>query len=405
MNSLNDKKDCMGCYACSNICPVNCISMVSDTEGFWYPQVDYDKCIKCDQCRKICPILSSSTSNSTSNVPSAYACINNEEAVRLESSSGGMFTLIAEQVIENGGVVFGAGYNDDFTIEHSFIETKEELSKFRGSKYVQSRIGNTYSQVKDFLKSGRSVLFTGTPCQIGGLKAYLGQFYDKLICVDIICHGVPSPEVWMKYVSYREQVAGLSAQRISFRRKDEGWKRYSMSFIFKDDIEYRKTFDKDIYMKTFLKDICLRPSCYACKFKTIHRQSDITLADFWGIKSILPEMDDDKGTSLIFVNTSKGREVFSQIENKMKYKKVNLDQAIEFNPAAIRCAKSNRNRKKFFDGLDKIPFDQLVKKYCTDKYSIRVKRKVKIVTCKILEKMGLLGIIKQVLRKVKLENI
>ena len=400
MISLNDKKDCMGCYACSNICPVNSISMINDTEGFWYPQVDYDKCIKCGQCRKVCPILNKS---SISNVLSAYACINKEESTRLESSSGGIFTLIAEQVIEDGGVVFGAGYNDDFTIEHSFIETKEDLSKFRGSKYVQSRIGNTYSQVKDFLKSDRSVLFTGTPCQIGGLKAYLGQSYDNLICVDIICHGVPSPEVWMKYVSYREQVAGSSVLRISFRRKDEGWKRFSVTFLFKDGTEYRKTLDKDLYMKAFLKDICLRPSCYACKFKTIHRQSDITLADFWGIQNILPEMDDDKGTSLIFVNTSKGREVFDQIKNKMISKEVSLDQAIVFNPAAIRSAESNQNRSKFFDELDKIPLDQLIKKYCTDKYWVRVKGKVKIVTCKILEKVGLLRIIKQVLRKVKFE--
>ena len=398
MISLNDKKDCMGCYACSNICPVNSISMVSDTEGFWYPQVDYDKCIKCGQCRKVCPILSKT---SISNVPSAYACINKEEAVRLASSSGGIFTLIAEQVIEDGGVVFGAGYNDDFTIEHSYIETKEELSKFRGSKYVQSRIGNTYNQVKDFLKTGRSVLFTGTPCQISGLKSYLRKSYDNLICIDIICHGVPSPKVWMKYVSYREQVAGSSAQRISFRRKDEGWKRFSATFLFKDGTEYRKTLDQDLYMQAFLKDVCLRPSCYACEFKTIHRQSDITLADFWGIQSILPEMDDDKGTSLMFVNTTKGKEVFGQIENKMKYKEVELDQAIVFNPAAIRSAESNQNRSKFFDKLDEIPFDQLIKKYCTDKYSVRVKRKVKIVTCKILEKMGLLRIIKQVLHKVK----
>jgi len=398
MISLNDKKDCMGCYACSNICPVNSISMVSDTEGFWYPQVDYDKCIKCGQCRKVCPILSKT---SISNVPSAYACINKEEAVRLASSSGGIFTLIAEQVIEDGGVVFGAGYNDDFTIEHSYIETKEELSKFRGSKYVQSRIGNTYNQVKDFLKTGRSVLFTGTPCQISGLKSYLRKSYDNLICIDIICHGVPSPKVWMKYVSYREQVAGSSAQRISFRRKDEGWKRFSATFLFKDGTEYRKTLDQDLYMQAFLKNVCLRPSCYVCEFKSLHRQSDITLADFWGIQNILPEMDDDKGTSLVFVNTTKGKEVFGQIENKMKYKEVELDQAIVFNPAAIRSAESNQNRSKFFDKLDEIPFDQLIKKYCTDKYSVRVKRKVKIVTCKILEKMGLLRIIKQVLHKVK----
>jgi coenzyme F420-reducing hydrogenase beta subunit len=396
MISLNDKKDCMGCYACLNICPVNSISMINDMEGFWYPQVDYAKCIKCGQCRKVCPIL---IKPSHSNVPRAYACINKEEVVRLESSSGGIFTLIAEQVIENGGVAFGAGFNDDFTLKHSFIEVKEELFKFRGSKYVQSRIGNTYSQVKDFLKLGRSVLFTGTPCQIGGLKSYLGQSYDNLICVDIICHGVPSPKVWKKYVQFREERANSQPIKITFRQKNEGWKRYSISFLFKNNTEYNEVLDKDLYMQAFLKDVCLRPSCYACEFKSLHRQSDITLADFWGIQNILPDMDDDKGTSLVFVNSDKGQLMLDKLIDKIICKEVNINQSVKYNSAAIKSANCNIEREAFFNDINKLSFDDLVNKYCSEKINVRIKNKIKSIGSSVLRRAGALNIMKKVLKR------
>lgn len=189
-------------------------------------------------------------------------------------------------MIVDDGVVFGASFNNNFEVEHTCVELKQELEKLRGSKYVQSRIGNTYEQTNQLLKSGRKVIFTGTPCQVAGLKSYLGKTYDNLLSVDFICHGVPSPGVWKKYVDYRQKKAGSVIQRISFRRKYKGWKRYSVSFLFENNKEYRETLDKDLYMRAFLKDVCLRPSCYACKFKSIYRQSDITLADFWGIQNI-----------------------------------------------------------------------------------------------------------------------
>lgn len=394
MIKINDKKDCMGCHACSNICPQNCISMKIDTEGFWYPEVNNEKCIKCGLCIKVCPIINNTQ---VVNKPSAYACINKDDSIRLESSSGGIFTLAAEQVIADGGVVFGAGFNEKFEVEHSYVETKEELAKFRGSKYVQSRIGATYKQAKEFLKLGRLVLFTGTPCQIGGLKSFLGQSYDNLICIDIICHGVPSPDVWKKYIEYREEKAGSPAKRIAFRRKDEGWKRYSVSFLFKNDTEYRKTLDKDLYMRAFLKDVCLRPSCYECQFKTLHRQSDITLADFWGIQNILPEMDDDKGTSLIFINSDVGQAVIEKLRDKVLSEKVDINEAVKYNSAAIKSVNFNSKRESFFKELDKLPFDRLVKKYCKDNVLIIIKRKFKSFLYKCLKKMGLLNLVKKLL--------
>ena len=387
------KRDCMGCHGCMNICPEKCISMESDKEGFLYPKVDYDVCINCKKCVNICPMISKIKED---NKPLAYACINKNEKIRLESSSGGVFTLVAEHVLDSGGIVFGACFDYKFELEHKWVKTKEHLSKLRGSKYLQSKIGSSYSHAKHLLDLGLYVLFSGTPCQIAGLKSFLGwKKYDNLVTIDIICHGVPSPKVWGKYVKFREREANSSTQRIFFRRKDEGWKRFSVSFLFKNDTEYRKTLNEDLYMKAFLQDVCLRPSCYDCEFKGLNRHSDITLADFWGIENILPEMDDDKGISLIFVNSKAGEALIEKIAEKMQFKQVDINEAVKYNLAAIKSAAPNPNREKFFKELDKLAFDKLVKKYCSDNLSVRVKKRIKVLTKTVLTKLGLLDFIKR----------
>ncbi|OPJ55311.1 Coenzyme F420 hydrogenase/dehydrogenase, beta subunit C-terminal domain [Alkalithermobacter paradoxus] len=387
-------RDCMGCHGCLNICPENCISMEEDKEGFLYPKVDYGICINCNHCINVCPIINKTL---VENNPSAYACINNNEEIRLASSSGGIFTLVAEYVIDKGGIVFGACFNNRFELEHDYVKTRKELSKLRGSKYLQSKVGNSYNKAKYFLDSGTKVLFTGTPCQIEGFKAFLGRKkYDNLITIDIICHGVPSPKVWRKYVEFRERKADSLTQRISFRLKNEGWKRYSVSFSFKNNTEYRRNLNEDLYMKAFLKDVCLRPSCYDCEFKTLNRQSDITLADFWGIGNILPEMDDDKGTSLVFINSEKGRKIFNSISGDMKFKEVDIYEAVKYNSAAIKSVQKNPNREKFFDDLYSLEFDELVKKYCADSLKVRIKNKAKAILIGILSKIGMLGVAKKI---------
>jgi len=391
------KDNCVGCYACVNTCPINCILMVIDEEGFWYPKVDYDKCIECQKCIKVCPTINYKHIEKT---PIAYACINKDESTRIRSSSGGIFTVIAELIIKNGGVVFGARFNENFQVVHSYTENIEELEEFRGSKYVQSEMGNIYKQVRCFLEEDRQVLFTGTPCQVAGLKNFLEKSYEKLICIDIICHGVPSPAVWKKYIEYREQKAGSSVKRIAFRLKNEGWKRYSVSFVFMNDTEYRKSFREDLYMKAFLKDICLRPSCYNCRFKTLNRQSDITLADFWGIQNILPEMDDDKGTSLVLVNSVVGESIFKKIKDNILYKEVDIMEAINYNPPAVKSAKPHSKRREFFYEIKLgVPFDTLVQKYCTDKIFMRIKTRFKIVLALVLERLGLLNMVKSILKR------
>jgi len=216
---IKEKQNCTGCYACYNICPKSCLAMNSDNEGFWYPKVDNKNCIQCKKCIKVCPIINKTT---VYNEPFSYACYNKDNNIRFESSSGGIFTLVAEEIIKNGGVVFGAGFDGDFNVKHSYVETIEELHRFRGSKYVQSSIGDAYKQSGSFLKQGRLVLFSGTPCQIGGLKSYLGTEYSNLFCIDIVCHGVPSPKVWKKYVSFRVNISGTPIQNITFRLKNKG---------------------------------------------------------------------------------------------------------------------------------------------------------------------------------------
>ena len=390
MIKIDDKQSCTGCYACLNICPKQCISMNNDDEGFWYPVVYDERCIECGLCDKVCPILNKVEYD---NKPIAYACMNNDLSIRLESSSGGIFTLIAEQIITSGGIVFGARFDDNFNVVHDYAETKEGLRVLRGSKYLQSRIGETYKEAGKFLRKGGKVLFSGTPCQIAGLKSFLRSTYDNLFTVDIICHGVPSPLVWQKYIEYREETAGSKTRKIAFRRKDEGWKLYSLSFIFQNDKEYIQTLKKDLYMRAFLKDICLRPSCYNCQFKTLNRESDITLADFWGVQKILPEMDDDKGTSLVFVNSEKGHEMFKEIKDKITLKEVDIKEAVSYNSAAIKSARFNPKRNSFFEDLDSIPFKSMVKKYCSDPMLTRIKRDIKSTSRTILKKLGFLDII------------
>ena len=277
---IDDKTKCSGCHACANACPKNCISMVSDEEGFWYPQVNKEKCIDCGLCEKVCPIIHKWQSDD-SLTTTAMAAINLNEEIRLKSSSGGIFTLIAEKIIDQGGVVFGAAFSDDFkSVQHICVDNIADLDKLRGSKYVQSKIGDTYKQAKEYLDSGRKVLFSGTPCQIGGLYSYLRKPYENLLTQDIICHGVPSPMVWEKYVEEHERKISSKANKVTFRNKKNGWKAYSVFIGFENRKQYLKEHSADMYIKAFLSDICLRPSCFDCQFKGIKRHADITLTDF-----------------------------------------------------------------------------------------------------------------------------
>lgn len=363
MINIVDKSLCSGCHACMSVCPQFAITMQEDNEGFLYPIVDENKCIGCDLCDKSCQVLNPITNENEPIV--AYACNNLNDAVRMQSSSGGIFSLIAEWIISQNRVVFGAGFDEELNVVHMAVNNINDLSKLRGSKYVQSVIGDSYIQTKELLDAGIKVLFSGTPCQIDGLLHFLRKDYDNLYTLDIICHGVPSPKVWKKYLEYQEILNGSSLSKTklpTFRSKEDGWIRFRSALFFENGNSYSMTHAKDLYMKVFLKNVSLRPSCYACNSKSVNRNSDITLADLWGCRNIVPDMFDDKGTSFVVINSQKGKYLFDAVNASLIFKEIKFEEAIKFNPAIDKCPVKPRKRQFFFDNIDSMNFSELVEK-------------------------------------------
>ena len=355
-------------------CPKHCITMVEDVEGFTYPSVDFNKCINCGLCEKVCPIINP---YETSKPIRIYAAKSVSEEIVATSSSGGMFMVVAENTIEKGGVVFGAKFNDQWQVCHDFTETKEGLAAFQGSKYVQSNIGNAYKNAETFLKEGRLVFFTGTPCQITGLKHYLRKEYDNLLTADIICHGVPSPKVWRNYLDElkNETHAGKKSvlsplipliperfvledgeptiEYISFRDKRTGWQKFSFVLTLakvtadgkKKSVLLSSIHLENSYMKGFLNNFYIRPSCYSCPVRSGKSHSDFTFADFWKFGKYFP--DDDKGMSLLIINTKKGEETFPYecIVNR----EISYMTLLDSNPSYFNSHIKPYNRKRFWD--------------------------------------------------------
>lgn len=370
MIKITDKKQCCGCYACANTCPNGSLSMKYDEEGFAYPEINKDSCIDCGLCERVCPIQNSFEQKGT--LPEGYAAYNTDNEIRSGSSSGGIFSLLAEDVIQSGGVVFGAVLSDDCkSVRHIAVEKAEGLAGLRGSKYLQSEIGDSYKQVKGVLREGRKVLFTGTPCQAEALKRYLKEDYNNLLIVDIICHGIPSPKVWKKYVSYREKCAGAPAQRIFFRHKKYGWKKFSVLFEFTNNTEYVQWFNEDLFGRGFISNLFFRPACETCRFKKVSRESDITMSDFWGIQNVVPQLDDDLGTSLILVHSSKGRAAIENIKGRLKMEKVDTVKALKGNPYVKQSLKPNKLRNKFFSDIEKYDFDELICRYAKPQKTVK----------------------------------
>ena len=410
MIHIQDKHNCCGCAACVQACPKRCISFDEDEKGFRYPLVDECLCIDCGLCEKVCPVINQEEVKKPLKV---YAAQNPNEEVRLKSSSGGIFTMLAEAVIAEGGVVFGARFDDNWEVEHGYTETKEGLSAFRGSKYLQSRTENTYKQAKDFLKTGRKVLFSGTSCQIAGLKKFLRKEYDNLITIDVVCHGAPSPLVWRTYLddfikrpkgavgknsvcSSLNEVPVLTG--ISFRDKSTGWKKYgfvlrgmsaskadkntvlsSVSTEEKHDVLLHETLDKNLFMQVFLKNLCLRPSCSACPAKSGKCGSDITLADYWGIWNYYPEWDDDKGTSLVLINSIKGDEWYKQLD--LKQIQTTYEEGIKGNICIEHSVEENQYVPLFWNSFAADRLMSIFKVLDKFKPSIlqRVKNKIKVL--------------------------
>ena len=347
--------------------------MVEDREGFLQPKVDSRACVRCHKCEKTCPIFNPLTIP-TDFETKAYAAINKDEEVRMRSSSGGMFHALAKWTIEQGGVVFGARFDEKWEVMHDYTETVEGIDPFMRSKYVQSRIGDTFKQAKQFLELGRWVLFSGTPCQVGGLQAFLGKEYERLILVDLICHGVPSPAVWREYL--KNYVKDGEILSVNFRDKKDGWLRFQ-NVTTTTTTTIREEQMENPYFRGFLKNVYLRKSCYSCQFRTYHRISDITLADYWGVNELCPEMFDDKGTSVAFVHTEKGENMLSKLNRQIKFMAQSRDNAIRFNPSMNLENPKDVKRQRFFRVFKLTSFIRAVVVIDKDTLYVRGVRKIK----------------------------
>lgn len=346
MITITDKENCCGCEACTQICPKKCISFIQDEEGFCYPKVDESTCIDCGLCEKVCPVLNQWEEDMPKTV---IAAINEDEEVRFNSSSGGIFTLLGEKVLESGGVVSGAKFDQDWNVTVTYTENSDDLQAFQGSKYLQARIGRSYIDCKRFLESGRRVMFTGTPCQIAGLLHYLRKPYSNLLAVEVLCYGVPSPLVWKSYLN---EIRGMVS-----RFQDNAINRWRLlnKFHFhcsmgNDKIVLTSPASRNTYMRLFQKGLTIRPSCFSCPAKTGKSRADISMGDFWGVEDVNTSMDDNKGVSMVMLHTDKGRSFFETI--KVKRQDVCYNKEVSsHNKAYFSSATHNPERERFFKRL------------------------------------------------------
>lgn len=337
---------CVGCTACVNICPKNCIKMQVDQEGFAYPVIDAEQCINCGRCYKACPTIKNEKQKY---YPRALGMINRSQRIREESSSGGIFYNLGRFIIEEGGVVCAATLDDGMRVKHILVDDIREMECLMKSKYVQSDLGNCYSQILELLTQGKKVLFVGTPCQVCGLRTFLGKEYENLFRVDLICHGVPSPQIWREFVENIENEKHSKCNSVSFRNRTlEGWKNFGMKIEFEDGSTYIDTQKQNPYMFGFLKGYIDRKCCYDCQFKGINRCSDLTIGDFWSVDKYEKGFNDNKGTSLVYVNTLKGKKMIEEIKNYFYIRKIEEKNFWDLNIAYSQSTLCVKNREKFF---------------------------------------------------------
>ena len=371
----NNRADCTGCYACWNSCPKQAITMVEDAEGFRYPQINKELCVNCGACECACSVLNPPVVEKTEE-PATYAAINDKEGVRQNSSSGGIFHALAENVLQDGGIVFGAAWDDKWEVSHQSAENETELAALQVSKYLQSRAEDVYQRVRQELIAGRKVLFAGTPCQCAALRTFLHRDYSNLLLVDFICHGVPSPAVWRRYLAARS--GGAEIHRISMRNKNLSWERFLLAIFFKKANKYLAAdLNTDLYLKGFLQNLYLRPSCHACHFCRQNRPTDITLADFWGVVEELPEAYDGKGTSLLFIHSEQGERIFFQLE--VRKWPIEFAKGVKHNPAMVKTAKTSARRDAFFREFSQDEHDimGLLTKFTRPTLKVRIKAVLK----------------------------
>ena len=371
------ENQCTGCAACLCSCPTHAISMRENHEGFLIPLVDEDKCTRCDLCRKACPVLNEIQLYRFDS-PEVYAAWSLDESIRTDSSSGGIFSVMAEHIISETGIVFGAAFDSELKLHHHEVMCKNDLSKLRGSKYLQSNIKDVYIKAKRYLDIGTKVMFVGTPCQVAGLYGYLRKEYPTLITCDLLCHGVPSQRFFDQYLNYLRQNGYTQFDDISFRDK----RHWGLATILIEHTLSKKeiflTERHNYYQQAYLRGLIYRKSCYSCKYAKLPRVGDLTLGDFWGIGKDTPfHHDPSQGVSLFLVNSRRGRELMQACRNGMFFEKRRLIEAKKMNPQVYRASEYPKRRDSFFVDIETLPLEKIIKKY---------QLKKKITTREILHK-------------------
>ena len=363
MKTIADIKpdSCCGCSACQASCPVNAISMQPDTEGFLYPVIDKERCIECGKCLKVCKDVKPYEKEQK-----IYACWSKDDSLRAKSSSGGIFTLLAEKVLDAGGAVCAVGYSYDCKeCLHKIIWKKEELDDLRRAKFVQSKKYSIYQEIKTLLGGGTKMLFCGTPCEVGGLRQFLGKEYENLITCDLICGCVSSPMVYRTYIEYLNQKYNANAVSVNFKDKRAGWRGKAIAVKFDDGTAYYNSILDDDYCVSFHSRYNIRPSCFNCKYRSLKRSSDITLGDFWAIEKYEEKYDDNKGTSFVLVNTTKGDNILRSLDMIIHPMDIDFE---EYSTKFNWCMHKNptgmpeEDRRTFYEDVKTMPFDQMAAK-------------------------------------------
>lgn len=391
MIQLYEKKEqCCGCTACMNVCPKKAIVMTKDEEGFLYPKIDGAACVECGSCLRACAFQKEEDDRFQILEQEVYAVKHKQDEVRKSSASGGAFTAISDYILDRGGMIYGAVFNDCFEVVHSSAVNKEQRNRMRGSKYVQSRLGNIFADIRANLEHGRLILFTGTPCQCGGLKSCLGKEYPNLVLCDIVCHGVPSPLLWHDYKEHLEKKYGDRIRNITFRCKDTGWSNSSLKVEFNECI-HKKNMQDDPYYILFFSHISMRPSCHECRYASYQRVGDLSLADYWGIEKVSKSFGDEKGVSLVLANSKKGIEILNSLQETVVF--LRGDQKSCYQPIFTAPSKRSGRREEFWREYREGNPAAAIEKY--GKLSLR-QRIIKKGAVPILKKTGLYDIAQKI---------
>lgn len=396
MISIINKTDCCGCTACVNICPKNCITMAPDEEGFLYPEVNKDLCINCGLCEKVCPVKYPPIKDDNIQDLKAFVARTKDEQSLLQSTSGGFVNEMNSYVISKGGYVCGCVFDGNFLTKHYLTNKKQDLEYFSGSKYVQSRLDDCFTKIKSLLDRDIFVCFTGTPCQVAGLKGFLRRNYENLITIDLVCRSIPSTLLYRKYLVFQQRKYKSKIKKINFRSKTYGYHSGSMTMEFENDKMYSGSNRVDLFMKSFHSDIASRPSCYECKFKTKGRCSDFTVFDCWKPEKVVtvPLKDDDKGYTNIVLHSDKARKIIGELSDINIYPADATKMFLYTGGMESKSIKLPENRPKFFEELKVVTidnFDKFIKSYVpvTKKDILIEKSKL------ILYKTGILRILKK----------